>query len=105
MPGDPTFLPLLHRLRVDVSIPNSALRCAQPNDGGDGSSDAAFKFGLYLPDMRMAKAVAQGPAGGAAFCIRLANEGVPWIRGVNVLAEVGVSCGSRTMMETNKSNP
>lgn len=81
-PGDPTFLPLLHRLHGEVSIPAAALSCGMPS--------CTFKFGLYLPDMRMDRALKEGPAGGAAYCIRLANGDMPWIRGVNVLSDIRV---------------
>jgi hypothetical protein len=86
VPGDPTFLPLLHRLSADVSIPSSALRCS-------AGQVCTFSFGLAMPDMRMGKVVAEGSAGGAAYCIRLANDAVPWLQGVNVLAEFSVSYG------------
>lgn len=85
VPGDPTFLPTLHRIRAaELSVPASVLQC----DGHAAS--CTLRFGLSLPDMRMAKAEAEGPLDGAAYCIRLANENVPWVRGVNVLGEVKV---------------
>ena len=86
VPGDPTFLPLLHRLAAAISIPSSALRCS-------AGQVCRFSFGLAMPDMRMEKAVAEGPAGGEGYCIRLANDAVPWLQGVNVLAEFDVSHG------------
>ena len=86
VPGDPTFLPLLHRLAAAISIPSSALQCPV-------GQVCAFSFGLAMPDMRMEKVVAEGPGGGEAYCIRLANDAVPWLQGVNVLAEFNVSYG------------
>merc|ERR1711924_405942 len=82
IPGDPTFLPSLHRLKGQVSIHSDALPCA--------ASSCTFQFGLYLPDMRMDKAALEGPAGGTAYCIRFANRDMPWVLGVNVLSEVMV---------------
>merc|ERR1712216_565364 len=67
-PGDPTFLPLLHRLQAHVSVDSSTLSC--------GDVTCTFRFGLYLPDMRMDKAAIEGPSKGAAYCIRLANDGM-----------------------------
>ena len=92
-PGDPTFLPLLHRLQTQATIPASALRCAGAGgaDGGQSggiphAQSCAFHFGLHLPDMRMERAAQEGPDGGAAYCIRFANDGMPWSAGgVNVL--------------------
>ena len=86
VPGDPTYLPTLHRIHAaELSIPASVLRC-------DGHAPSCtFRFGLSLPDMRMTKAEVEGPLGGAAYCIRLANDDVPWVGGVNVLGEVKVS--------------
>ena len=83
VPGDPTFLPLLHRIRARVSIPTAALVC-------EGDSPCDFHFGLRLPDMRMDKAATEGPGSGASYCIRLANAGVPWVGCTNVLAGVEV---------------
>jgi hypothetical protein len=96
VPGDPTFLPLLHRLHANVTIPSSALRCPVHRVSGKGAhtgggATCAFKFGLFLPDMRMEKAIEEGPNTGAAWCIQLANKDVGWASGVNVLGNVTVS--------------
>ena len=86
VPGDPTYLPTLHRISaVELSIPASALQCE------GGAPHCTLCFGLSLPDMRMEKAEAEGPRGGAAYCIRLANDNMPWVAGVNVLGEVNVT--------------
>ena len=37
------------------------------------------------------KAQAEGPYGGGAYCIRLANDNMPWVGGVSVLGEVNVT--------------
>ena len=82
-PGDPTFTPTVHRFGArGLSISASAVRGAR-------------RWGLYLPDMRMEKAVAAGV--GPEYCIRLANEGVPWVGGVNMTAckrrvSLGLKC-------------
>ena len=71
-PGDPTFTPTVHRFGArGLSISASVSRGAK-------------RWGLYLPDMRMGKAVAAGV--GAEYCIRLANQGVPWVGGVSMTA-------------------
>ena len=80
VPGDPTYLPQLHRIAARVEIP-AAVVC-----GLAGAS--LLRFGLFMPDMRMAAAVAAGV--GADYCVRLANDGVDWVNGVNVLAAVKV---------------
>ena len=81
-PGDPTFLPLLHRLRDTVSIPASALQCEV--------GSCVFEFGLYLPDMRQKEALAAGLLDVGAYCIQLANSNMPWVQGINMLAKVQV---------------
>jgi hypothetical protein len=88
VPGDPTYLPILHRIHAtELYVPRSVLRC-------EGQAVAcAFQVGLVLPDMRMAKAQAEGPDGGAAYCIRLANDGMSWVNGVNLLGSVNVTLG------------
>ena len=80
VPGDPTYLPALHRITARVEIPAAVVR------GLAGAS--LLRFGLFMPDMRMAAAVAAGV--GADYCVRLANDGVDWVNGVNVLAAVKV---------------
>ena len=39
-------------------------------------------------------AAVEGPSRGAAYCIRLANDDVPWDGGVNVLGDVEVFAGA-----------
>ena len=73
IPGDPTFLPQLHRLTADVSIPRSVLTTALAKASSDnGGGSATLQFGLHMPDMRPEKAAAAGS--GPAYCIRLANS-------------------------------
>ena len=81
VPGDPTYLPQLHRLSAQITIPAEVLRAA---------AGTALRFGLYLPDMRMAPATALGV--GADYCVRLANDlgAGGWANGVNVLATATV---------------
>ena len=95
LPGDPTYLPILHRIHaVEISISTSVLQC-------DGHvQHCRFRFGLSLPDIRMTKAAVEGPNFGAAYCIRLANDNMPWIGGVNVLGEVNVT---HATLETHSS--
>ena len=81
-PGDPTFFPLLHRLRADISIPATALQCEV--------GSCVFEFGLHLPDMRQKEAVAAGLLDAGAYCIQLANSNMRWVQGINILAEVEV---------------
>ena len=52
---------------------------------------SAFKFGLSLPDMRMEKAIVEAPQDGGTYCIRLANDAMPWVNGVNLLGAVNVT--------------
>ena len=61
-PGDPTFLPTLHRIyATGLSVPSSALQC-------EGRERACtFKFGLSLPDMRMEKAIVEAPQDGGTY--------------------------------------
>ena len=80
VPGDPTFMPQLHRIAAQIDIPAATLRAA---------AGESLRFGLYMPDMRMSTAVAAGRS--ADYCVRLANDGVGWMNGVNVLATVNVS--------------
>ena len=80
VPGDPTYLPQLHRLAAQIDIPAATLRAA---------AGTSLRFGLFMPDMRMSAAVAAGRS--ADYCVRLANDGVGWVNGVNVLATVNVS--------------
>jgi hypothetical protein len=82
--GDPTFAPSVHRFRADnLTVPTANL-----------TSGAVLEVGLFLPDMRMKKAVAAGV--GAAYSIRLANADTAWVDvpgegGVNVIGELTVA--------------
>ena len=82
--GDPTFAPSVHRFRADnLTVPTANL-----------TSGAVLEVGLFLPDMRMKKAVAAGV--GAAYSIRLANADTAWVDvpgegGVNVIGELTIA--------------
>lgn len=89
-PGDPTFLPLLHRLRANLTIPASALGCNIESRSNSQNQSCLFNFGLYMPDMRLEQAMAKGAVDNSAYCIRLANDDIPWVGGINLMGEVVV---------------